>query len=135
MMRNQSLQRKRIIKSIIEKVLIVLFILLITYFIKEGLNIYSKYALVKDKTVEAHKERDELNLTLEKKQRDLDFLKSERGKEEYLRTTLPVASEGEKVIILYDATSSPFTEIKLEKSWWSETLKKLKYFRDNYTNL
>jgi hypothetical protein len=135
MMRNQSLQRKRIIKSIIEKVLIVLFILLITYFIKEGLNIYSKYALVKHKTVEAHKERDELNLTLEKKQRDLDFLKSERGKEEYLRTTLPVASEGEKVIILYDATSSPFTEIKLEKSWWSETLKKLKYFRDNYTNL
>jgi cell division protein FtsB len=135
MMRNQSLQRKRIIKSIIEKMLIVLFILLITYFIKEGLNIYSKYALVKHKTVEAHKEHDELKLTLEKKQRDLDFLKSQRGKEEYLRTTLPVASEGEKVIILYDATSSPFTEIKLERSWWSETLKKLKYFRDNYTNL
>ena len=91
--------------------------------------------MVKSKTVEAHKEHDELSMTLEKKQRDLDFLRSDRGKEEYLRTTLPVASNGEKVIILYDATSSPFIEIKLEKSWWSETIKKLKYFRDNYTNL
>ncbi len=135
MIRNQSLQRKRAIRSIIEKILIVLFVLLITYFIKEGLNIYSKYALVKLKTVEAHRERDELNITLEKKQREVEFLKSERGKEEYLRTTLPVATEGEKVIILYDATSSPFTEIKLNRGFWSETLKKIKYFRDNYTNL
>lgn len=135
MMRNQSLHRKKIIRSIIEKILIVIFALLIIYFVKEGLNIYAKYSLVKSKTVEAHKEHDELSMTLEKKQRDLDFLRSDRGKEEYLRTTLPVASNGEKVIILYDATSSPFIEIKLEKSWWSETIKKLKYFRDNYTNL
>jgi len=132
---NQSLQRNKIVKSIFEKFLIILFVFLIVYFIKEGLDIYAKLVLVKDKTAAAHMEYDHVNDSLEKKKRDLEFIQSRRGKEEYLRTTLPVAMEGEKVIILYDATSSALTDIKIEKSWWDEVKQKLIYFKDNYTNL
>ncbi len=76
-----------------------------------------------------------LKKEIEEKKTTYNFLITERGKEEYYREVYPVAKEGEKVIILYNSTDTGIDVLSTSTSFWTDTVKKFRFFIDNYTNL
>lgn len=117
------------------KLAIVLYILLTVYFIMEMLNFYNKWTYLNARTKEAERNLDRVQISLDKKTKDVDFIQTERGQEDYYRKTMPVAKPDEKVIILYDAKESPIQVVPTTTNMWLDLKSKWKYFKDNYTNL
>ncbi len=110
-------------KMIYSKVTIVILGALILILLRSTVGLYEKR---NDVVVERNKKEEELkdaerqlSDTKEKK----TFLESERGKEEYIRTTFPVVKEGEGVIIVYDDKKESVRQVKKELST-KESLKR-----------
>ena len=81
-------------------------------------HLYKKYQITKlDKEyvgVEVFKTEEIYNENLEK----LENIKTEEGKERFIRETYPVKKEGETVVVVYDVPSFTY-EIPKKKSNWN----------------
>ena len=122
-------------KYIYSKVILVVILFFIYLIVAETLKFYHKKEIILGKYNSVKKDFDKINSDYENKKKYLDFIKTDRGQEEYLRDTLPVAADGEQAIVLYNASNSPVKEYKKEVSDWDLFVKKVKFFKDNYTNL
>jgi hypothetical protein len=81
--------------------------------------------LVRGKFVESQEARDEVvaaaaaleerKIGLERKVERLDTV---RGQEEEIRQKLPVAKEGEQVVVIIDESADDEVEIGESRSWW-----------------
>ncbi len=121
----REFQQERFFKKMLfSNVTIIILSMFILILLRSTVGLYEKrndIVLEKNKKEEEMKDEEtKLNVALEKKR----FLESPRGKEEYLRTTFPVAKEGEGVIIVYDDKKEVVSEVKKELS----TNEKLKHF-------
>ena len=73
---------------------------------------YGKYSKVSDLKAQISKERQLLQEKLVRSQEKNDALHTDRGVEEYVRRTYPVVKEGEGVIVVYEASSSPVVPVR-----------------------
>ena len=105
------------------------------YFVIDSLQFLEKWDQLKIRLGDARKEKSLYENKLAERQQEYTFLQTARGQEEYLRDNMPVAKAGEKVIILYDATSSPVQVLSTEMPWYVEVTEKIKYFFATYTNI
>ena len=132
----QDLQQRKIWKMLrYSKLAILIYLLLSIYFILEIVKFYDKYVYLSQRKEIVDKQLAQAQDQLDKKNRDLEFLKTPRGQEDYFRKTMPVAAVGEQVIVLYDSTSSPIQIIPTSTSPWTIFKKKFIYFIDTYTNI
>ena len=100
--------------------------MLILILLRSTVSLYEKR---NDIVAERNKKEQELK-DAERKLSDTKekkvFLESERGKEEYIRTTFPVVRDGEGVIIVYDDKKESVTQVKKELSTKESLLRFLK---------
>jgi hypothetical protein len=61
---------------------------------------------------DSKKERIDLESKVETIKKQNEFIKTERGFEEYVRTTYPVVKEGEGVIVIYDDEKESVSEVR-----------------------
>jgi len=124
----REFQQERFFKKLLySNVTIIIFSMFVLILLRSTVGLYEKRATIIEeknkKEEELRTEQKKLADALEKKH----FLESPRGKEEYLRTTFPVAKEGEGVIIIYDDKKEVVTQVKKEMS----LKEKLKHFFSN----
>lgn len=130
-----SYQQKKIWKIIkYSKLTGILFLLLTIYFCIESLQFLSKWSQLSERLSGAKTERDVVSAKLSKRQGEYEFLNTDRGQEEYLRNNMPVAKDGEKVVILYDPTSSPVQVLSTELPTYIKVFNSIKYIFATYTN-
>jgi cell division protein FtsB len=132
----RELHNRKIFKKILySKLFIVIFFAISIFLFLEGINFYEKKENLAKSIAESERKLDATNALLQRKKMENEFIQSDRGKEEYLRELMPVAKEDEKVIIIYDSSSSPVVIIPKSNSPWYEFKKKVRYIIENYTNL
>ena len=130
-----SYQQKKIWKIIkYSKLTGILFLLLTIYFCIESLQFLSKWSQLSERLSGAKTERDLVSAKLSKRQGEYEFLNTDRGQEDYLRNNMPVAKDGEKVVILYDPTSSPVQVLSTELPTYIKVFNSIKYIFATYTN-
>ena len=66
------------------------------------------------------KERLDLEAKAEATRKENEFIKTERGFEEYVRTTYPVVKEGEGVIVIYDDAKQSVSEVREKMTAWEK---------------
>lgn len=71
---------------------------------------------------------EETKRELAKAKADLSFIQTDRGFEEYVRTTYPVVKQGEGVVIVYDEPGSPVTAVREGMTIWEKLLVFLRPF-------
>lgn len=111
-------------KMLYSTVSVIILSMLILILLRSTVALYQKR---NDIVAERNKKEEELrkhNGKLAAAQDKKVFLESERGKEEYIRTTFPVAKSGEGVIIVYDDNKQVVSPVKKEMS----TFEKLRHF-------
>ena len=132
----QELQQKKIWKTLrYSKLAIIIYLLITVYFVVESIKFYEKKVKLNQKLNIIHMQAVEADRQLQNKQENVKFLSTDRGREQYLRETMPLAKTGEKVIILYDATSSPVQIMSTSSTNWDVFKKKFYYFINRYTNI
>ncbi len=132
----QELQQKKIWKTLrYSKLAIIIYLLITVYFVLESVKFYEKKVKLNQKLNIIHMQAVEADRQLQNKQENVKFLSTDRGREQYLRETMPLAKTGEKVIILYDATSSPVQIMSTSSTNWDVFKKKFYYFINRYTNI
>jgi uncharacterized membrane protein len=132
----QDLQQKKIWKTLrYSKLAILIYLLVTVYFITESIKFYEKRVKLNQKLDIVHMQVVEADRQLQDKQENVKFLSTDRGREQYLRETMPLAKTGEKVIILYDATNSPVQIMSTSSTDWEVFKKKFNYFINTYTNI
>jgi hypothetical protein len=130
-------KRKRKLNN---KYLIVISCIVLTatfFLIKKNMAFYSNLSRIHSKLEEEEIKNSKLNEIYNQKNRELENIKTNAGKEEYLREVYPVGRTGEKVILLFNPTTTE-EEIATSTNPISEFQKfkdKIKFFIDNYTNL
>jgi hypothetical protein len=113
----REIQEEQSVKKMLySTVSIVILSMLILILLRATVSLFEKRnEIVAERNVKEEELRTE-NEKLRKAQEKKDFLETERGKEEYIRTTFPVAKEGEKVIIVYDDKKSGVSPVKKERT-------------------
>ena len=121
----REFQHEQTIKKMMySTVSIIILSMLILILLRSTVALYQKR---NDIVAERNKKEEELRRHSDKLTAAQDkkaFLESERGKEEYIRTTFPVAKSGEGVIIVYDDNKEVVSPVKKEMSF----VEKLKHF-------
>ncbi len=117
-------QEQSVKKMLYSTVSIVILSMLILILLRATVSLYEKRnEIVTERNIKEEELRIE-NEKLRRAKEKKDFLETERGKEEYVRTTFPVAKEGEKVIIVYDDNKNGVSPVKKERT----TMEKFKHF-------
>ncbi|MDQ5962489.1 MAG: hypothetical protein QG653_296 [Patescibacteria group bacterium] len=82
-----------------------------------------------NKRINAAKLRDEAVLKQESTEKDLtraegrlSAIQTDRGFEEYVRTTYPVAKRGEGVVVVYEQEGSPVVPVREHMTLWEKLL-------------
>lgn len=115
-----DLKRKRLYKKIVySKVTLLVLILLFLLVSKASWNAYQNVRYTRANLERVQNERGEL---LERKrfiEEESAVLSSDEGLEEVIRERLPVAKEGERVIIIVDEKEAEVaTTTSDSRSWW-----------------
>ena len=101
--------------------MVILFILLIL-FIRTIVELNDKRINASKLREESSTERNDLEEKVAKAKNKEESIKTERGFETYVRTTYPVVSEGEGVIVIYDAPTSLVTPVREDMTVWERLL-------------
>lgn len=116
-------QQKYIVRTILYSrvTMVILFILLIL-FIRTIVELNDKRINASKLREESSAERNDLEEKVAKAKNKEESIKTERGFETYVRTTYPVVSEGEGVIVIYDAPTSLVTPVREDMTVWERLL-------------
>lgn len=80
--------------------------------LRSVVELYGKYKKVADLKAQSAKERSAMEEKLMRAQEKNDALHTERGIEDYVRRTYPVVKQGEGVIVVYEASTSPVVPVR-----------------------
>lgn len=88
-----------------------------------------------DKRIEVSKLRDGTSIERERltqkvlnAEKQNELIATDRGFEEYVRTTYPVVKEGEGVIVLYDEGKNPVSTVRTSMTVWERIIVWLQTF-------
>jgi predicted nucleotide-binding protein len=68
--------------------------------------------------IETQNKRDAMETKVIEAKKKNEFIATERGFEEYVRTTYPVVKEGEGVIVVYDDDKTPVSDVREKMTVW-----------------
>ena len=124
-------QQKHMIRTLVySRVTLVILFLLIVLLLRSIMELNVKRADVAKLRDDSQKERDGLQLKVEKAQKETDLIGTQRGFEAYVRTTYPVVKKGEGVIVIYDDNKTPVSTVRAKVTfleqvsiWWTDFFK------------
>ena len=100
-------------------VLVLLFVILCFFSVKT-FSLYQKEASVREKAMEVIADENKLKIRQNELQQKVDFLQTERGKEEEMRGRFMIGEPGEGVIMVLDQKPTTTESVKVSKpSGWS----------------
>jgi cell division protein FtsB len=116
-------EKKKIRKAIYSKPVIVLLVVVLAVCVRSTWGLFAKYSEATKKADEAKAELVKLEQQKMELEKRVDFLQTERGREEEIRNKFMVAKEGESVIMVVDpkpATETP--EVVSKPNMWGRFL-------------
>ena len=114
-------QQKHIVKTLLySKVTMVILFLLIILLLRSIVELNEKRLEVNVERNETKRERLDLEAKVEATRKQNEFIKTERGFEEYVRTTYPVVKEGEGVIVIYDDAKESVSDVREKMTAWEK---------------
>lgn len=113
-------QRHTIKKLLYSRLAILVLGVICLLMLRSVVELYGKYSKVADLKAQSEKERQSLEEKLARAQEKNDALHTERGIEEYVRKTYPVVKQGEGVIVVYEASSSPVVPVRKDISTFEQ---------------
>lgn len=114
-------QQKHVVRTLLySRVTMVILFLLIILLLRSIMELNDKRLEVNVERDETKDERMDLEAKVEKIRKQNEFIKTERGFEEYVRTTYPVVKEGEGVIVIYDDESKSVSEVREKMTAWEK---------------
>lgn len=124
-------QQKHMIRTLVySRATLVILFLLIVLLLRSIMELNVKRADVAKIRDDSQKERDGLQLKVEKAQKETDLIGTQRGFESYVRTTYPVVKKGEGVIVIYDDDKTPVSTVRTKVTfleqvsiWWTDFFK------------
>ncbi len=105
-------QRHTLKKLLYSRLSILILGIICLLMLRSVVELYGKYTKVAELKSESYKERKALEEKLVRAQEKNDALHTERGIEDYVRRTYPVVKDGEGVIVVYEASSSPVVPVR-----------------------
>ena len=106
-------QQRHVLKKLLYSRLSILILgVICLLMLRSIMELYGKYSKVSDLKALSSKERQSIQEKLARAQEKNDALHTDRGVEEYVRRTYPVVKEGEGVIVVYEASSSPVVPVR-----------------------
>ena len=128
-------QRKIVRKIVYSWGVFILVCVIIFVAINQIIIFYYKNEKIVSKLNINNNQAQRLEKDIKEKTEAYEFIRTERGKEEYYRDVYPLAKDGEKVIVLYNSTDTSVEFLSTSTDLWTTTKKKFRFFIDNYTNL
>lgn len=106
-------QQKHTVRMLVySKVTMVILFLLIILLLRSVVELNNKRLEVDVERDKTKKEKIELEAKVEKIRKQNEFIKTERGFEEYVRITYPVVKNDEGVIVVYDDEKVLVSEVR-----------------------
>ena len=116
-------QHKYIIRTLLySPITIVILFLVIVLSLRSIVELNNKRIASTRLRNEARTKQEEVQGQLIKADTRLAAIQTDRGFEEYVRTTYPVAKRGEGVIVVYDEPGSPVTPVREQMTVWERLL-------------
>ncbi len=116
--------RRRLRRFVYSKVTVVVLLILVIFVGRSVWSVYQKNRIANYHYVQSEIRLNELRERQSEIESDVRRLSSVRGREEEIRRTLPVAKEGERVIVILDQDLESGLEENLEsapkKSTWRD---------------
>ncbi len=114
-------QQKHIVRTLLySRVTMVALFLLIVLLLRSIMELNDKRLEANIQRDETKNERMDLEVKVEKIRKQNEFINTERGFEEYVRTTYPVVKDGEGVIVIYDDESEAVSEVREKMTAWEK---------------
>lgn len=99
-------------------ILTIIVLLIVIFFLSKGIfNMYKKYKFTELVHLSTEQQKIEAQNKLDQNQIKLNNIKSEDGKENYIRETYSVKKEGEGMIVVYDTAASTYEIPKAPSNW------------------
>jgi len=99
-------------------VVIVLFFLIVVSG-RATMSAFEKYSDSRGKRLEAERELSEIDARYDDLQKKVDYLETDKGVEDAIRTKFNVAKDGEKVFVIVDNSKSSSTKSVENKGFFS----------------
>jgi hypothetical protein len=116
-------QHKQIVRTLLySPITIVILFLIIILSLRSIMELNNKRITSTRLRDEAKAKQEEVQGQLAKAETRLGDIETERGFEEYVRTTYPIAKRGEGVIVVYDEPGSPVTPVREHMTIWERIL-------------
>lgn len=116
-------QRKHMIRTLLySRVTIIILFILIILLLRSIMELNDKRIEVSKLRNDSLKDRQELEAKVAAAQKQNDDMSTQRGFENYVRTTYPVVKEGEGVIVIYDGDKSPVSPVREDMNVWERLL-------------
>lgn len=113
-------QRHTLKKLLYSKLAILILGIICLLMLRSVVELYGKYSKVADLKAESAKERATMQEKLDRSQEKNDALHTDRGVEDYVRRTYPVVKQGEGVIVVYEASTSPVVPVRKDISTFEQ---------------
>jgi cell division protein FtsB len=112
-------QQKYIVRTVLySKVTIVVLFLLVILLLRSIMELNTKRMDVNALKKESEQERVEIEKKVFESRKKNEFIKTDRGFEEYVRVTYPVVKDGEGVIVVYDDEKNPVSDVRETMTIW-----------------
>jgi hypothetical protein len=116
-------QHKYIIRTLLySPITIIILFLLIIFLLRTIIDLNNKRIVAGKLRDEALLKQSETTKQLERADTRLAAIQTERGFEDYVRTTYPVAKRGEGVIVVYEQDASPVTAVREHMTVWERIM-------------
>lgn len=123
----REFQQKKIVRTVLySKVTIVVLALVCLILLRSIVELNQKREKVAEERDKIHEEQSSLEQKVANAEARLSFVQTDRGKENYIRTTYPVVKDGEGVIVVYTASTSPVAEVKKDIGMWNRSVEWIK---------
>ncbi len=112
-------QQKHVIRTLLySRVTIIVLFLLCILLLRSIVELNDKRIAVERLRKESEADRLEMQAKVQKAQEKNDAIATQRGFENYVRSTYPVVKDGEGVIVIYDEEKSPVAPVRADMTIW-----------------
>jgi hypothetical protein len=112
-------QQKHVVRTLVySRVTIVILFLLCVLLLRSIMELNDKRLGVEKLRKESETERADMQAKVQKAEDKNGAIATQRGFENYVRTTYPVVKDGEGVIVVYDEDKSPVASVRADMTIW-----------------
>ena len=119
----REFQHKHAVRTLLySKVTMVILFLIMVLMLRSIMELNDKRISVQKLRNDTDAKKNELQDKVDSLQTRNDKMKTERGVDEYIRTTLPVVKEGEGVIVVYDSKGDVVIPARSDMNVWERLI-------------